>query len=156
MKEKKIYLITGSPGAGKSTYAKNNAGDNDIIFDLDEINKALGGGLHEKEPRGLDVALAMRDAAITALAKRAGGWSNAYFISASPDRDEINKLCERLGAEEIEIKSTLEECIEHIEQDETRPDKPGDIGLAENWHRKTESKMTTKEQFEKWFDTNFL
>ena len=151
---KNIYLITGSPGAGKSTYARENAGDNDIIFDLDEINKALGGELHEKEPRGLAIALAMRDAAITALAKRTGGWSNAYFITASSDRDEIRQLCERLGAEEIEIKSTFDECREHILKDETRPDKAVGIGLAAAWHESVESQITAKEQFEKWWLEN--
>ena len=47
---KNVYLITGSPAAGKSTYAKENAGKNDIIFDLDEVNKALDTLLPKDEP----------------------------------------------------------------------------------------------------------
>lgn len=136
---KQIYVVTGSPGSGKSTYAKKNAGANDIVFDLDEINKALGGGLHEENRKSLGVALAMRSAAIEELAKKEGPWERAFFITASPDKEEIRKLCEALGAEEIRMETTLEQCKENILRDDTRADKGKYIELAEKWHRGSEN-----------------
>ena len=37
-----IYVITGAPCSGKSTYVREHAKDGDMIVDLDEITKAIG------------------------------------------------------------------------------------------------------------------
>ena len=36
-------MITGAPGSGKTTYARENMGDGDILVDLDVIKAALIG-----------------------------------------------------------------------------------------------------------------
>ena len=153
---KNVYLITGSPAAGKSTYAKENAGKNDIIFDLDEVNKALGSAFREDKPCGLDVALAMRKAAIDEIAKRTGKWENAYFITASSDRAEINQLLNTLGAEEVAINTPIDECKRRAMADETRADKDKALGLIDDWHSKAQgSPKSTNEIFAEWFNENF-
>lgn len=153
---KHVFLITGSPGSGKTTYAREHAGENDIIFDLDDINQALSGSIHAADPAGLDVALAMRSAAITEIAKKSGKWQNAYFITAASDRSEIDKLRYMLGAEEIPITTSLEDCKRNILQDETRPDKAGALALAEAWHKNTNPQAKdTRDLFSDWFNASF-
>lgn len=146
---KKVYLITGSIGAGKSTYAKKRAKENDVIFDLDELNKAMGGKLHEDKSKRLSVLLKMREAAFDAIADRSGEWENAYVITASSDREKVNELLRKLGAEEVRIETDLEECKERILNDDSRPDKEREIGLTKNWHK------STREQFAEWFNNTF-
>jgi len=35
--KKSMYVVAGPPGGGKSTYARNNSGPDDVIVDLDEM-----------------------------------------------------------------------------------------------------------------------
>lgn len=151
---KKVYLVTGAPGSGKSTYVKENAGKNDLVFDLDSINEALGGTMHGNNIALLPVSLAMRQAAIEAIAGRKGGWDNAYFISASSDRKAIESLCKQLEAEEIKIDATPEQCRERIYKDTTRANKAEHINLVDRWFansgnstgQKVESKPKTAQE----------
>lgn len=153
---KRVFLVTGSPGAGKTTYAREHAGADDIIFDLDDIKQALSGRRHSADPVGLDVALAMRSAAITAIAKKTGKWQNAYFITASSDRSEIEKLLYMLDAQEIPIRTSLEDCKRNILQDETRENKARELALAEAWHNNTEpKKKNNSELFSDWFNAQY-
>lgn len=41
--EKKVFIISGSPGSGKSYYAEKHKGENDIVFDMDKICSAIDG-----------------------------------------------------------------------------------------------------------------
>lgn len=149
--DKNVYLITGSPGAGKSTFAKDHAGDSDIIIDLDEINKALGGKMHEDNKAQLGVAMAMRDAAIREISARSGSWDNAYFITATSDRSEIDQLINTLGAEEVPIDTPLEECHRRAQNDETRADKAKADKLIDEWHkRENKAPEDAREAFAEW------
>lgn len=106
---------------------------------MDEINVALGGGKHENNSLRLGIALAMREAAIKEISNRNGKWQNAYFITASWNRDEIEDLCRMLGAKEIAMKTSLEQCKINILNDASRNDKVAQIELAEIWHDKSSS-----------------
>lgn len=47
----RIKFIVGAPCSGKSTYVKNNMGKNDIVFDYDELSKAMTNcNLHDNNP----------------------------------------------------------------------------------------------------------
>lgn len=153
---KKAYLITGCIGSGKSTYAKKAAGENDIVFDLDEINKAMGGKIHEDSARRLPILLAMRDAAFSEIAKRSGEWENAYVITASNDRTKINDLLKLLNAEEVAMDASIDECKRRVMEDETRPDKGLQIRLIEDWFKNgKEEPKQTRDRFAEWFDNTF-
>lgn len=151
---KKAYLITGCPGAGKSTYAKKAAGDNDLIIDLDELNRALGGKIHETGTKRLPVLIAMRDAAISEIAKRNGDWENAYVITATNDRQKINDLLTTLDAEEVAIDTAIDECKKRVMEDDSRPDKDRQIKLIDDWFS-GEKPKTNRERFAAWFDNNY-
>ena len=153
---KKVYLVTGCIGSGKSTYVKEKAGENDIIFDLDEINKAMGGKIHEGAEKRLPILLAMRKAAFEEIAKRSGEWENAYIITSSSDRTKVGRMLETLKAEEVSMEASLEECKQRILNDESRPDKDIQIQLAEDWfNTKSEQPKQFRDKFAEWFDNTF-
>ncbi len=156
---KKVYLVTGAPGSGKTTYVKQVAGENDLVFDLDSINEALGGKIHGNNLAVLTVSLSMRQAAIEAITSRSGNWDNAFFISASADRKAIDSLCKQLDATEIKIDATPEQCRERIYKDTTWTNKVDHINLVDRWFanngnstgQKVESKpKTAQEEFAEW------
>lgn len=153
---KKVYLVTGCIGSGKSTYVKENAGENDIIFDLDEINKAMGGKIHEGAEKRLPILLAMREAAFAEIARRSGDWENAYIITSSSDRAKVGRLLKTLSAEEVAMNASLEECKQRILKDESRLDKDFQIQLAEDWFNSyREEPKQARDQFAEWFDSTF-
>lgn len=156
---KKVYLVTGAPGSGKTTYVKQVASKKDLVFDLDSINTALGGEMHGNNLNVLPVALSMRQAAIEAITNGSGEWENAYFISAASDRKAIDSLCKQLNATEIQMDATPEQCRERIYKDTTRINKAEHINLVDRWFanngnstgQKVESKpKTPQEEFAEW------
>ena len=48
-----LKIVYGAPCSGKSTYVKNHIGDNDIVFDYDELTRALTYRKDHREERGL-------------------------------------------------------------------------------------------------------
>ena len=134
--KKQVFLITGPPASGKSTYANKEAGNNDLIFDLDTVMVSLGGKLHDANKALLRKALSIRDSVIQEIANREGTWDNAYFICASPNRAEVEKLLKAMNAKEIRIDASKDECKKRIFNDHTRTNKALQIKLVEKWFSK--------------------
>lgn len=60
--EKKVFIISGSPGSGKSYYAEKHKGENDIVFDMDKICSAIDGKtVHDDHSNILDIVLNLRN-----------------------------------------------------------------------------------------------
>lgn len=118
----KKYLVTGAPGSGKSTYVKKNRGDNDIIFDYDDLSVALTGrkrGERTEEQQHVlnriryDIIRAAENAEIDAL----------WMIATEPS----DTLTEALGEyEEIHIDVDKDEAKERVKNDDSRVDKETD------------------------------
>ncbi|WP_425539434.1 HNH endonuclease [Microaceticoccus formicicus] len=63
-----IRFVIGPPCSGKSTYVKEHKGRNDIVYDLDEIVKAITlNELHDKNPKAIEYALDIRHLILTKL-----------------------------------------------------------------------------------------
>ena len=134
-----VYVVTGSPGSGKSYLVNQMATKYDIIFDYDKIAEAMCpvSGLHGNHTYMKNVLLSIRDTVIRCFADRVGEWHNAFFITATPNRNEIEVLVKRMKANELHVDATMEECIEHIRNDETRILKARDIELVRDYFMKT-------------------
>lgn len=117
---KRVYLVYGSPCAGKTTYVNSVATRNDLIVDLDKIHRAICiCGLYDKPDATKRVAFNVRDYLLdevrTATPRRK--WHAAYIIGTYPDRIDRDMFVQDYGAELVHIDTSKEECIKRAYQD---------------------------------------
>ena len=113
---KEIFLVYGSPLAGKSSYVKGVAEPGDLIIDIDSIWACVSGlDRYTKPPRLNAVVFSVRDKLMECVKYRVGKWNNAYIIGGYPLISERERICKELGAREIYIESTKEDCLEKLE-----------------------------------------
>ena len=157
---KKVYLVTGPPGAGKSRFVSQHAGSNDVCFDLDRIHESMSTapGIHRDRKCLLGVSIPMREAFYKAVAARSGTWDNAWIITGAAKRSEIAGLLQTLRAEEVEILPSKDDCIRNILNDPQRGDKPSQVSLVNEWFsaRAAESinPKSARDSFAEWFEAN--
>lgn len=117
---KHVYLVYGSPCAGKTTYVNSVATRNDLIVDLDKIHRAICiCGLYDKPDATKRVAFNVRDYLLdevrTATPRRK--WQDAYIIGTYPDRIDRDVFVQDYGAELVHIDTSKEGCIKRAYQD---------------------------------------
>lgn len=117
---KHVYLVYGSPCAGKTTYVNSVATRNDLIVDLDKIHRAICiCGLYDKPDATKRIAFNVRDYLLdevrTATPRRK--WQDAYIIGTYPDRIDRDVFVQDYGAELVHIDTSKEECIKRAYQD---------------------------------------
>lgn len=117
---KRVYIVYGSPCAGKTTYVNSVATRNDLIVDLDKIHRAICiCGLYDKPDATKRVAFNVRDYLLdevrTATPRRK--WQDAYIIGTYPDRIDRDMFVQDYGAELVHIDTSKEECIKRAYQD---------------------------------------
>lgn len=137
-KTREVFLVYGPPLAGKTSWVKENKNDGDFIIDLDNIWESITGGpRYSKPPRLKSVAFKIRDAEIEAAKYRQGKWLNAYIVGGYPLQGERERLARELGAREIYIEASQEECMARLEEepDEGR-DKEEWRGYIAEWFRR--------------------
>lgn len=107
----RIVLIVGPVGGGKSTYAREHAGERDVIVDYDTISQAFGPALTYGAEQRHDVASAARNAVLARLRRGEIAASTVWLVSANPGaegmfphhevvvvdpgRDEVLRRCGR-------------------------------------------------------------
>lgn len=117
---KHVYLVYGSPCAGKTTYVNSVATRNDLIVDLNKIHRAICiCGLYDKPDATKRVAFNVRDYLLdevrTATPRRK--WQDAYIIGTYPDRIDRDVFVQDYGAELVHIDTSKEECVKRAYQD---------------------------------------
>src|SRR5690606_21745574 len=102
--------VTGPPGAGKTTYCRENAKEGDVIIDLDECFAEVCGVHGHYAPREhLDAAIRLRNAKLAVLSRKFDG--TAYVIVSAPTEDEGRWWREKLGARHTRISPGLTTCL---------------------------------------------
>ena len=131
--KQEVYLVYGSPLSGKSTYVDTVAERGDLIIDIDLIWQAVSGGQKYIKPPSLNsVVFGIRDYLLESVRIRRGKWNNAYIIGGYPLISERERLCRQMGAREIYIESTQQECLSRL-QDEPDRDKDEWIRYINAW-----------------------
>lgn len=121
--QKHVYLVHGSPCAGKTTYVNSVATRNDLIVDLDKIHRSLCiCGLYDKPDAVKRVAFNVRDMLLdevrTATHRRR--WQDAYIVGTYPDAYDREEFVREYGAELVHIDTPKDECIARALKDINR------------------------------------
>lgn len=110
----RVYLVTGAPCSGKSTYVKANMSKGDLVFDLDEIVKALSfGKLHDNNPMLIDYALEIRDLILYKLETEQD--IDTAWIIATNIKNILNQNY-FIDFEIIEINTGEQECMRRLQE----------------------------------------
>lgn len=131
-----VYLVYGAPLSGKSTYVKDSMSDGDLIIDMDSIWQCVSGcDRYQKPGRLKAVVFRVRDDLIDMVKYRFGKWSNAYIVGGYPLKSERERLMKELGAREVFIDTSKEECIERLAADQER-DTEEWLKYIDDWFEK--------------------
>ena len=104
-----IYIVYGSPCAGKTTFVNERALKDDLIIDIDRIFEAINNG---RSNRLYDNVMQVYRLLIDMVKTRNGKWVNAYIIRGFPLKGERERLAAMLDAELIYIDTDKETCLE--------------------------------------------
>ncbi len=115
--DKRVYLVWGSPLAGKSSWVKQAAGEGDLIVDMDAIWQCVSGcDKYQKPGRLKSVVFGVRDTLIEMIRYRRGKWLNAYIIGGYPfsgERERMLDTLRRLKSVVFGVRDTLIEMIRY-------------------------------------------
>ena len=136
-----IRVVTGPPGAGKSTYVQENRKDKDVVVDYDLIAQALGNTKpHDSKGAIRTCAVSARDR-VTDLCVEHD--FDSWIIRTELDADD-REMFRLAGAEFIELDPGEDVCVARAEED----GRPEDcIEAIHAWYAKhgdKERKMPAK------------
>ena len=116
--KKYVYIVHGAPCAGKTTYVRDAAYDDDLILDIDYIWESVCKCDRYHKPNRLKAnVFGIRDCIIEQVKQRKGMWRNAYIIGTYPLASDRQRLREMLGAELIHIDTDKETCLQRAPDD---------------------------------------
>lgn len=112
---KTVNVVYGSPCAGKTTYVREHAGDDDIIVDADALYAAIS----NRDPHDMNFAQyniasnELREAMYDVIRYRKGRWKTAWVIAVCPTQNDRDKVKERVLADNFILIDTDEKtCVE--------------------------------------------
>ena len=125
-----VYIVWGSPLSGKNTFVNEVSSYGDLTIDIDSLWQAVSNQPRYSKPNSLRFnVFALRDNLYDQVRTRHGQWQDAYIISGFASRLEREDLARRLGATEIYIESTRQECIDRL------GDRPREwVDYINKWH----------------------
>ena len=133
-KGRQIYLVYGPPLSGKTTFVKDSMNEGDLMLDIDSIWQCVSGCERYIKPKRLNaVVFSIRDTILEAVRYRTGKWANAYVVGGYPLSGERERLVKELGAREVFIDCSREECLNRLELCEDARDKKEWRGYIEDW-----------------------
>lgn len=136
-KPKTVYLVYGAPMSGKTSYVESVREDGDLIVDIDNIWQCVSGcKRYVKPPRLTSNVFGVRDALLEQVKFRRGKWENAYVIGGYPLSGERERLIKTLGAREIFIDTSKEECLERLRRCEDGRNFSDWERFIDDWFRK--------------------
>lgn len=136
-----LRVVHGCVCSGKTTYVREHIGEDDLVFDFDRLKEALTfrNGHEDTKPGAMKLLMQYRD---TFLDNAAETENVCWFITV-----KLNDDLKARAAEIIHIEATRDECLEHLQNDDTRPNKDVFINLINDYFKEAEmeEKDITKE-----------
>jgi len=131
---RQVFIVYGSPLAGKSSYVAEAMSEGDLIIDMDSIWQCVSGQARYVKPNRLkSVVFSVRDNLLESVKYRRGKWLNAYIIGGYPYEAERDRLADMLGARLIHIDTTKEECVNRLLAADDGRDIEEWIKHIDNW-----------------------
>lgn len=103
-----VYIVYGSPCAGKTTFVNERALKDDLIIDIDRIYEAINNG---RSNRLYDNVMQVYRLLIDMVKTRNGKWVNAFIIRGFPLKGERERLAAMLDAELVFIDTDQQTCL---------------------------------------------
>jgi len=117
-----VFVVTGPPAAGKSTWVRDHAKPGDITIDYDTLAQALSPGLPsdpaEQPSHIAAVIMASRAAAFDDAVLDAATQCDVYLVHAMPARQHMNRY-RKYGFEVVTIDPGYDECMRRAAADRT-------------------------------------
>lgn len=109
---RKVYIVYGAPCSGKSTFVNENARQDDLILDVDNLWQMISKNERYKKPNRLKQnVFGLRDCLLEQIKMRVGDWRTAWVVGGYPLKTERERLADILGAELVFIDETKEKCL---------------------------------------------
>lgn len=126
-KTRKVYLVFGSPMAGKTSYVESVREPGDLVVDIDRIWECVSMlPAYQKPNRLKGVVFSVRDELYNCVKYRKGNWNTAYVIGGFPLQTDRKRTCDFLGAEPVLIDTSEAECLRRLENQHEKPEEWGD------------------------------
>lgn len=131
---RQVFIVYGSPLAGKSSWVKESMTEGDLVIDMDNIWQCVSGCDRYIKPNRLkSVVFSVRDNLLESVKYRRGKWLNAYIIGGYPYQAERERLAESLGAREVFIDTSYEECVKRLMECEDRDKNQWELYISDWW-----------------------
>jgi hypothetical protein len=136
-----LYVVTGPPASGKSTWIAKHAKHGDVVIDYDRIVAALHNEDTDGELSGdpaeqpiplTQVANAARQAAINEAIDLHGYINlDVYIVHTTPSRQHMNQY-RKHGAEIVEMDPGYDECMRRAALERT----PRQQAFVQDWYER--------------------
>lgn len=122
--KRKVKIVYGPPCSGKSTYCKTHMGARDAVFDYDAVQRSFHyGTVHEQKEHLRELTLALEREMVYFLSTNKGAEIDTFWFITRKRGSWVCKALEGYAPEYIEVKATMQECLDRLANDPTRPNK---------------------------------
>ena len=130
-KENGMVVVTGAPGSGKSTYVRDKADSTDMIYDFDEIAKAISNmGNRDERPEWAYAIVHMMRGMIAEYR----GPTQLWMVGTMPSAWEKRYYAKRYNAKIYVIDPGIDKVKQQLQADKTRPNKTQWLSLIDKWY----------------------
>lgn len=136
----KNILITGAPGSGKTTFARENMGKDDILVDLDAIKAALLGNrqdsdFHSQISEDKVELLRLVQKVLKDAVHKGVTENKTWFLTTETDGKKLQEWCNYCNAELKVMDTDKETCKKRVAKDDSRQNKELFYKLINSWFR---------------------
>lgn len=103
-----IYIVYGSPCAGKASFVNNSVSPGDLIVDIDRIYECIN---NDRSNKLYSNVIEIYRQLIDMIKTRNGRWNNAWIIRGFPLKMDRERLANELGAELVFVDTPKELCV---------------------------------------------
>lgn len=131
-----VTIVAGPPGAGKTTYVKENKKRGDVVIDFDYLLSALTFlPVHDKPEHLIGLAHAVTQDAVARLVLLGAERPRSWLIGTLPTRQERQRIAGMFDNVRVVVLDTpAHVCIERIRQNPYRTNEMQEyIRVVNNW-----------------------